>query len=256
MAYLQGCYPLVGKQQLTASVYSYTIRCPEIASQARPGQFVHVRVEGFSLRRPISICGIDAENGLLRMVFEVRGRGTEALARVAQGQSIDLIGPLGNGFTPPSDQQVVLVGGGIGVPPLLELAARVGGRATAILGFRTASAVILADAFRSSGCDLRIATDNGSEGYHGLVTGLLEKRLAEGVPGMICACGPMAMLKGVVGIAQAHGVPTQVSLEERMGCGVGACLVCACRTVRDGREIFAHVCKDGPVFNGEEVVFE
>ncbi len=256
MAYLQGCYPLVGKEQLAAGVYSYTVSCPEIASQAKPGQFVHIRVDGFSLRRPISICGIDAENGLLRMAFEVRGRGTEALSLVGQGQKIDLLGPLGNGFTPPSGQPVILVGGGIGVPPLLELAARTGANATAILGFRTASAVILADAFRAHGCDLRIATDDGSEGYHGFVTGLLEERLAQGVPGMVCACGPMAMLKGVVGIAEAYGVPTQVSLEERMGCGVGSCLVCACKTVRDGREVFAHVCKDGPVFDGKEVVFE
>lgn len=151
MAYLQGCYPLVGKEQLAAGVYSYTVSCPEIASQAKPGQFVHIRVDGFSLRRPISICGIDAENGLLRMAFEVRGRGTEALSLVGQGQKIDLLGPLGNGFTPPSGQPVILVGGGIGVPPLLELAARAGSRATAILGFRTASAVILADAFRAHG---------------------------------------------------------------------------------------------------------
>lgn len=257
MAYLQGVYPILKKRQLSTGVFDLVVSCPEIAKQAQAGQFVHLRVEGFSLRRPISICEIFPKTGSIRLVFEVRGAGTERLSQIAEGSGLDMLGPLGNGFrTFAPEKRVIVVGGGIGVPPLLQTAAHYGENATAILGFRTASAAILEDDFRSKGCDLRLATDDGSAGYHGFVTGLLKQRLEEGPADAICACGPMAMLRGVVDLAQAYGVPSQVSLEERMGCGVGACLVCACKTVRDGREIYTHVCKDGPVFDGKEVVFE
>lgn len=255
MAYLQGSYPILRKRTLAAGIFDYTIACPEIAGQAKAGQFVHLRVEGFSLRRPISICEITSET--IRIVFEARGEGTKKLSCLEVGEKMDVLGPLGNGFSlPDTHKKIIVIGGGIGVPPMLETAAPFGADATAIIGFRSASAVILKDDFSAKGCDVRLATDDGSAGYHGFVTGLLEERLREGSADLICACGPMAMLKGVAAIADQHGIPSQVSLEERMGCGVGACLVCACKTVRDGREIFTHVCKDGPVFDGKAVVFE
>ncbi len=257
MAYLQGSCPIVKKRQLTPTIFDFTLSCPQMAQQAQPGQFLHVKVDGFSLRRPISICRIGKEESTLRMVFEVRGEGTAALSQLREGDQVDLIGPLGNGFPLLSpDKKVVVVGGGIGVPPMLETAARYGSNATAIIGFRNQGAVILEDEFRALGCDTRLATDDGSAGFHGFVTQLLDQRLQEGKPDLICACGPAGMLKGVVKLAQEAQVPCKISLEERMGCGVGACLVCACKTVKDGREIFSHVCKDGPVFDGNEVVLE
>ncbi|WP_368234150.1 dihydroorotate dehydrogenase electron transfer subunit [Anaerotruncus rubiinfantis] len=257
MAYLQGRYPIAGRSELAKGIYSYRIHCPEIASQAKAGQFVHLRADGFFLRRPISICEIDRQSGELRIVFEVRGDGTAKLAELRKGDFIDLLGPLGNSFSQLArDSRVILVGGGIGVPPMLETAKAYGPNATAIIGFRSADAVILQADFKAAGCDTRLATDDGSAGYHGFVTGLLEARLKEGPADLICACGPMPMLRGVVGLAEQYGVRSEVSLEERMGCGVGACLVCACKTVKDGREIYTHVCKDGPVFDGKAVVFE
>ncbi len=257
MAYLQGTYPVAKKREIARGIFDYTIACPPIAEQALPGQFVHIRVDGFSLRRPISICETDSSAGTVRIVFEVRGEGTAKLAEIKEHDTMDLLGPLGNGFSlPKPDQKLIVVGGGIGVPPMLETARCFGGNTTAIIGFRSQNAVILENDFKRIGCDTRLATDDGSAGYHGFVTGLLEQRLAEGSADLICACGPMPMLRGIVKLADAHKIPTQVSLEERMGCGVGACLVCACKTVKDGREIFTHVCKDGPVFDGKDVVFE
>ncbi len=256
MAYLQGSFPLLARCELAPGVFSFTISCPEIAAQAQAGQFVHVRVEGFTLRRPISICSFDRAAGTVRIVFEVRGRGTERLSHCKTGEMLDLLGPLGNGFSAVKPgEKLIVVGGGIGVPPMLQAAKAAGADATAIIGFRTAGAVILKEEFEALGCDTRLATDDGSAGYHGFVTGLLKQRLAEGAAALICACGPMPMLKGVVALADEYGIPSEVSLEERMGCGIGACLVCACKTVKDGREIYSHVCKDGPVFNGNEVVF-
>lgn len=256
MAYMQGNYQVHSKTEIAPGVFDFWVVCPDIAKEAEMGQFVHIRVDGFTLRRPISICRIDREAGMIRLVMEVRGEGTHALAKRGAGETMDLIGPLGKGFSALApDQKVIVVGGGIGVPPLLEVASFYGKHATALLGFRGQSAVILEHDFQRAGADTRIATDDGSYGHHGLVTDLLKRRLEEGPANLVCACGPMVMLKAVVSTAQQYGVKTEVSLEERMGCGVGACLVCACKTVKDGREIHSHVCKDGPVFDGETVSF-
>ena len=253
MDYIQGRFPIIQKENLAKDVYSLWIRCPELAGRAEPGQFVHILVEGFPLRRPISLCEIEPDR--IRLVFQVRREGTRALGALREGDNLDLIGPLGKGFTllPPS-RKAVLIGGGLGAPPMLELARRYGADASVILGFRTAAAVILEEDFARTGAQMVLCTDDGSAGQKGFVTSALESQL-EGVD-LICACGPLPMLKGIAALAQERGIPCQVSLEERMGCGVGACLVCACRTVRDGQEIFSHVCKDGPVFDAETVVFE
>ena len=254
MAYMQGRYPILKKQEIAVGIYSMTVNCPPIAVQAQAGQFVHIRVEGCTLRRPISICEFDEKT--IRLVFEVRGEGTARLAKLCAGNEIDLLGPLGNGFPLlEREKKVIVVGGGIGVPPLLQVAAYYRKTTAALLGFRTSSAMILKGDFAEKGSDVRVATDDGSFGHHGFVTELLEERLKEAKADLICACGPMGMLKGIVATAEQYQTPVKVSLEERMGCGVGACLVCACKTVKDGREIYSHVCKDGPIFDGDEVVF-
>lgn len=255
MSYTQGEYLIHSKKNLAKNIYDLTVACPELANEAQPGQFVHIRVEGKSLRRPISICGIDREAGCLRLVFEVRGEGTARMADWKTGDRIDLIGPLGKGFTllDPSKKAIV-IGGGIGTPPMLEIARHYGQNATAVIGFRSAGTVILREDFEACGAQTIVCTDDGTMGRQGFVTGALEELLNDGVPDIIYACGPHPMLKGVATLADSRGIRCEVSLEERMGCGVGACLVCACKTVKNSKEYFAHVCKDGPVFDAKEVV--
>ena len=254
MAYTQSLYPIVRKQNLARGVYDYTVHCPEMAAEAVPGQFVHIRVPGHMLRRPISICGIDREKGNLRLVMEVRGEGTEILSRLNEGELIDLMGPLGHGFTLLApEKKAVVIGGGIGVPPLLSTIAHYGRNGTAITGFRSASAVILQEDFQASGVKTVLCTDDGTMGEKGFVTGALQKLLETETPDILYACGPMPMLKAVAKMAEEKGITCEISLEERMACGVGACLGCACRTVKNGVEGYSHVCKDGPVFNSREV---
>ena len=151
---------------------------------------------------------------------------------------------------------MVVIGGGIGVPPLLQTAAQYGENATAIIGFRNAAAVILKEDFEKNGNRVILCTDDGTAGRHGFVTAALEELLEKETPDLICACGPMPMLRIVAGIAEKKGIECEISLEERMACGVGACLGCACKTRKeDGTEGYSHVCKNGPVFNSKEVVF-
>ena len=256
MKYTQGQYIIADKTAIAREIYSFTISCPEVAAAACPGQFVHIRAKGYTLRRPISICGIDKEKGTLRIVFEIRGEGTAEIAKLNKGDLIDMLAPLGHGFTvEPSYNKIVLIGGGIGTPPMLPLAKAYGDKAVAISGFRNASAVILQDDFRKTGAETILCTDDGSAGIHGFVTQPLKELAEKGGIDAVYACGPMPMLKGVAAICRENGIFCQISLEERMACGIGACLGCACRTVRNDEEYFAHVCKDGPVFNAEEVLW-
>ena len=256
MKYTQGTYVITEKQAIARETYSFTISCPEVAEAAQPGQFVHIRAKGFTLRRPISICGIDKEAGTLRIVFEIRGDGTSAIAELNKGDLIDLLAPLGHGFTVnDSFKKVVLIGGGIGTPPMLPLADHYKEKAVVISGFRSASAVILQDDFGKTGAQTMLCTDDGTLGIHGFVTQPFSELVKEGGIDAVYACGPMPMLKGIAEICRENGVFCEISLEERMACGIGACLGCACRTVRNDEEYFAHVCKDGPVFNAEEVLW-
>lgn len=250
-----GKYPIIEKKTLAKSIYSFTIDAPELADEAQPGQFANIAAPGFTLRRPISICGIDKENGTLRFVFEVRGKGTEEIASLTEGESLDVLGPLGNGFRIPDGKKVVVVGGGIGVPPLLGVSKVSRELCTAVLGFRDYSKIILTDEFKENGSETIICTDDGSVGQKGLVTFPLADILEKGETAAVLACGPEPMLKAVVKMCELYKVPCQVSLEQRMGCGVGACVVCSCMTVRNGQEFYSRVCKDGPVFNAEEVKF-
>lgn len=256
MKYTQGKYPLIEKCSIAKEIYSFTILCPEVAEVTRAGQFVHILPRGYTLRRPISICGIDKSKGTLRIVFEVRGDGTKELSETHTGGLIDMVAPLGNGFNLNEDiKRVVLVGGGIGTPPMLPLAEIYGEGATVITGFRNASAVILQGDFKKTGAKTILCTDDGSTGIHGLVTNPLEEVLKSEKVDLICACGPTPMLRAISKMANDFNIECQVSLEERMGCGVGACLVCACKINQDGKEQMLHVCKNGPVFNSKEVVW-
>lgn len=256
MAYQQGLYPVLAKENLAKNIFSLTIYCPGIANEAQPGQFVHLRVPAHILRRPISIAEIDRMQGTIRIIYEIRGEGTKILADLKAGDMADVLGPLGHGYTLlDSDKKCVVVGGGIGVPPLLAVAKHYGANAAAIIGFRSAQAAILENDFKSAGAKTIVCTDDGTMGQKGFVTNALEELLRSETPDMICACGPMVMLRKVTEIAKSHGIPCEISLEERMACGVGACLGCACKINRNGKECVLHVCKDGPVFPGEEVVF-
>lgn len=238
---------ILEKQQLAKGIFSFVVAAGELAKAAQPGQFANILVPGKTLRRPISICEIDKEKETLRFVFEIRGEGTEQLAQYEVGDAFDILAPLGNGFQlGDTDRKALFVGGGIGVPPLLQGAKQFGGNATVVLGFRNKDAMILKEDFEAAGCNVVIATDDGSYGHHGLVTDCL----GDADPQVIFACGPMPMLKALCCIAEERQIECQVSLEERMACGIGACLGCACKMKRDDNtEGYGHVCKDGPVFD-------
>ena len=243
---------LLSVRQLTGDVFDFVLEAPALAAMAQPGQFAQILVPGHTLRRPISICGIDKTAGTLRFVFQIRGQGTAELAQFQPGSTIEILAPLGNGFPLDKGKRTLLVGGGIGVPPLLGLAAELGENAVAALGFRNKDAVILEQDFQAAGAKVLIATDDGSYGHHGLVTQLAEGEEFQ----QVCACGPLPMLKAVKALAEQRGVPCYVSLEERMACGIGACLGCAVALRgEDGAEYFGHVCKDGPVFDSRRVVW-
>lgn len=252
MEYDAQIFTLVKKQETAKGIFDFTVKNPELASKAMPGQFAHIKVPGKTLRRPISIC--DADDDTIRLVFAIKGEGTEILSNAKVGDELDIIAPLGHGFTLDKSKKYCFIGGGIGVPPMYY-AAKSTENPLVITGFRNKDLVILQEDFKAiDGCELILTTDDGSAGVHGFVTDVLKERIAE--VDEVCACGPMPMLKAIAEVCKAAQKPCQVSLEERMGCGVGACLVCACKTKdKSGEEGYAHVCKRGPVFNAEEVVF-
>jgi dihydroorotate dehydrogenase electron transfer subunit len=215
---------------------------------------VHIKCgEQHLLRRPISVCACEKGDSqdLVTVVFEVRGEGTDWLARRQAGETLDVLGLLGNGFQMEPDGRYLLVGGGIGVPPMLGCARYTQGRSVAVLGFRSREKAILLPQFEDACQSVQVATDDGTLGYHGFVDAVTRQRLEQDKSfTAVLACGPKPMLRSVARVAEEFGVPCQVSMEERMGCGVGACLVCACKTA-DGH--YRHVCKDGPVFDAKEV---
>ena len=256
MPYFCDNYPILKREEIAKDIYSYVISCPEAAAVSGAGQFVHIRAEGYTLRRPISICEIDKENGTVRIVFEVRGGGTDRLSQLHAGDKMDIILPLGNGFTVkeiPYGKNIVVVGGGIGVPPMCGVSAQYK-NVKAIIGFRSKDKVILEEDLKRIGAEVTVCTDDGSYGESGVVTVPLEKELEKGNTAMIFACGPTPMLKAVIECAKRCNIPCEVSLEQRMACGVGACVGCACNINRDGKNLVLRVCKDGPVFKAEEVV--
>lgn len=255
---------IVGKQELAENIFKLTVESERVSAEAKPGQFVNIKCcEGTQamLRRPVSICRADRKNGVYDLVFQKKGEGTALLSLKKPGDVLDILGPLGNGFDlNVRHSRIAVVGGGIGIFPLLfileESKAAV---KRAYLGFRTGKLAVLEEEFRQNASSLEITTDDGSYGKHGLVTEILKRDMEVCRFDMIYSCGPVPMMKKVIEAASENGASCQVSLEQRMGCGFGACLVCACKTRGPEGEKdwqYSHVCRDGPVFNGRDVLFE
>ncbi len=255
--------------KLAPGVYSLWLEAPQIAAQARAGQFVslYCRDRDRLLPRPISICEINRDEGLLRLVYRVAGAGTEEFSELTAGDGVEVLGPLGNGF-PTEGSRPLLIGGGIGIPPMLQLARSLTERSsggssagiTAVLGYRD-SQLFLKEEFEAC-ARVEIATDDGSVGTRGtVIDAVMEKGLCGASDGVapvdvIYACGPVPMLRGVKKFGLEQGIPVYLSMEERMACGVGACLGCVCQSV----EVDSHskvrnkrVCKDGPVFLSTDI---
>ena len=212
-----------------------------------PGQFVNLKLSGFFLRRPISVC--DWTDGEVTLIYKVLGHGTDAMTRMAPGTELDVLTGLGNGYdVSRSGEHPLLVGGGVGIPPLYGLARRLraqGRQVTAVLGFNRASEIFLAEEFRALGAEIILATADGSAGLRGLVT---DGMAAVSDSTYLYTCGPELMLKAVYGACTTSG---QFSFEERMGCGFGACMGCSCKTKYGNKRI----CKDGPVLEKEEIIW-
>ena len=242
---------VIKNEEIASGIFDLWVENPTLSSIAKPGQFAHILVPGKVLRRPISIC--DADKSCLRLVYQVKGEGTEILSKIKEGEYLDIIAPLGNGFEIKEDKKYCFIGGGIGVPPMLY-ASKMKEKPVVITGFRNKDLVILQSDFRKDNCELYLTTDDGTAGEKAFVTDVLKRKLND--IDEVCACGPSPMLKAIAEICNDANVPCQISLEERMGCGIGACLVCACAVRRnDGSEDYVHVCKDGPVFDSKEVIF-
>ena len=211
-----------------------------------PGQFVNLKLSGFYLRRPISVC--DWTEGELTLIYKVLGHGTEAMTRMAPGAELNVLTGLGNGYdVSRAGARPLLVGGGVGIPPLYGLAKRLtaqGKRVTAVLGFNRESEIFLAEEFRALGAEVIVATADGSAGIKGLVT---DGMAAVSDYTYLYTCGPEPMLKAVYGVCRSG----QFSFEERMDCGFGACMGCSCRTKYGNKRI----CKEGPVLEKEEIVW-
>jgi len=212
----------------------------------KSGQFVNIKIEGLFLRRPISVC--DVEDGILTIIYKVVGKGTEAMEVMAEGQELDILTGLGNGYdTSKSGNAPVLIGGGVGVPPMYNLAKRLkaeGKDVKVILGFNTEEEIFYKDEFEALGVKVHIATADGSVGTKGLVTDVMKTLDYT----YFFTCGPLPMFKAIESIAKTSG---QYSFEERMGCGFGACMGCSCETKYGNKRI----CKDGPVLEREEIIW-
>ena len=241
---------LIQKNEIAPNVFDFVVET-SVDTKAQPGQFLHIKCGGNTyLRRPISIC--DADGKTLRFIFEVRGEGTRELAKVQVGESLDILAPLGRGFDldlASGDGDILLIGGGIGTFPLLCLAKSLKKKPIAILGYRTAELVTLQEDFAAASEEVFVTTDDGSSGRKGFVTDVLAELVENGNVAAIYTCGPTVMMRRVAEIAGERGIPCQVSTEERMACGIGACVTCTCSV--GGYNV--RVCKDGPVFGAEVV---
>lgn len=237
---------------------------PEIAAKARPGQFVHIRIPGLRdriLRRPFSICGYETQTGTLTVVYKIVGAGTSELAEMRPGESCNIMGPLGNGYPVPAEGETpILVAGGYGSAAILPLARNSAEKGILLFGARTSADLILAEEYEAAGYDVRLATQDGSAGYQGLVTGLLDGALADAEKKpVLYACGPTPMLMALGKIAVAKQLPCYLSLDEHMCCGIGACFACVVK-MKDpsspGGWRYSRTCKEGPVYSADEVYYE
>ena len=248
------------------------LKAPEVSQDALPGQFIHIKCSKDNyplLRRPLSIHRIDKEKGEMFVLFRVVGEGTKLLSQRVIGDDLNILGPIGNGFNIyPESEKIMIIGGGMGVAPLLALceeSIKQGKEVRVLIGVLKKELVIGEESIRNLGVKVDIATDDGSYKYKGLVTDLLERTIKEEwLADQIFACGPKSMLRKINEIALKANIDCQVSLEERMGCGIGACLGCACKIKAKEKNnkqnqikyIYKRVCVDGPVFGGSEVVWD
>ena len=241
----QGIFTITDNVPLTAAVYKMRLN-GDTSSITAPGQFVNIRLDGFYLRRPLSVC--DWEKDSLTLIYKVVGGGTERMSRMTAGEKLDVLTGLGNGYDLSlSGNRPLLLGGGVGVPPLYALAKALikqGKQVHAVLGFNTAQEVFGAGEFRALGAQVTVTTADGSSGVKGFVTDALPADYT-----YVYTCGPEPMLKAVYKRTVTGG---QYSFEERMGCGFGACMGCSCKTVTG----FKRICKDGPVLQKEEILWD
>ena len=241
----QEIFKIASNTQIAPAVFKMTL-LGETDAITAPGQFVNIKIDGLYLRRPISVC--DLYGNTLTLIYKVVGEGTEKLSESRSGDELDILTGLGNGYDLSlAGDRPLLVGGGVGVPPLLWLAKELklaGAAPTAVLGFNTADEIILEDDFKKYCEDVIVTTVDGSYGVKGFVT--------DGMPAdysYIYCCGPEPMLRAVYGASETSG---QFSFEERMGCGFGACMGCSCKTITG----YKRICKDGPVLRKEEILWE
>ena len=238
----QHTFEIQSNEQIAKNVYRMQL-CGDTTG-ILPGQFVNIRVEGQFLRRPISVCNI--ADGILTIIYKVVGVGTEAMSHLPVGTQLDVLTVLGNGYDlSKAGDKPLLVGGGVGVPPMYMLARqlREAGKAVrVILGFNTKDEVFYEEEFRALGCDVTVTTVDGSHGVKGFVTNALD-----GQQSYYYTCGPLPMIKALIQAAGTHG---EVSMEERMGCGFGACMGCTIQTTQGPKR----VCKEGPVFPASELI--
>ena len=241
----QTIYTILENRALTDSVFRLLLAGDTSAITA-PGQFVNIALDGLYLRRPISVC--DAEEDRLTLIYKVVGKGTAQMAAMDPGETLDILAGLGNGYDlSVAGDKPLLLGGGAGVPPLYLLAKKLiaqGKQVTVCLGFNSAEEIFYEDEFRALGADVRVATVDGSHGEKGFVTDILPKTCTH-----YYACGPEPMLKAVYRTVPGSG---QLSFEERMGCGFGACMGCSCKTITG----YKRICKDGPVLRKEEILWK
>ena len=257
--------PVGWNREIAPGVYHMGLTCPEGFERARPGQFVMVRLtRGLAplLRRPFSIHRKTEKGGRIagiELLYKVVGEGTRMMADICAGDRVDVVGPLGSGFqVGPEVKRVALAAGGMGVAPLVFLAETLAAQGLApenvsvFLGAGSQDDLLCTDRFRALGMGVHLTTDDGSAGQQCLVTQPLERAIQSLPPDLVCACGPMAMLACVAGLAQRFAVPAQVSIEALMACGLGACLGCAVPRPSSGAG-FLHACLDGPVFDAQQL---
>lgn len=240
----QGIFTILTNRMLAPKVYLMQLR-GETSGITRPGQFVNIRLDGKFLRRPISVC--DSTDGVLTIIYKVVGAGTRQMSELPVGASLDVLTGLGNGYdTALSGNHPLLVGGGVGVPPMYKLAKTLiaeGKQVSVVLGFNTCEEVFFEDEFRQLGCEVTVTTVDGSYGVKGFVTNALPEEYTH-----FYTCGPLPMLRS---LNEATVTDGQMSFEERMGCGFGVCVGCTMQTKNGPKR----VCKDGPVFMKSEIVF-
>ena len=242
----QGLFTIIENTQLTDSVWQMRL-VGDTSVITAPGQFVNILLDGKFLRRPISVC--DCEDEILTLVYKVVGSGTEQMSKMERGQELDILTGLGNGYNlDEAGDAPLLLGGGVGVPPLYMLAKKLieeGKEVSVVLGFNTANEIFYEEEFKALGCDVTVTTVDGTKGIKGFVTNAMENITYT----HFYTCGPEPMLKAVWRASNTSG---QLSFEERMGCGFGACMGCSCKTLTG----YKRICKEGPVMRKEEILWQ